>query len=201
MRTLTSIFIILISSSVTRGDHFDMIDANGVASGSVELGNGRLVVFQSAGQRTYFGREPRYDSPDRQYVGYFNLELNRVVRFPRSGAGYLQTADLDDVAPRFRNSRYAVRPSAGQPGLIDPLITRGYRGGPYGGYRSRLPQSVLIDSQTIPNPPLPPARVMFGNDGPREVQVGVIDLQNPSGTRSTCLFAMDMETISVVKLA
>lgn len=185
MRPLLVLAISLIGPLTAQGDHFDMIDANGIASGRVELGNGRLVVYQSTGQRTYFGRDQRYDSPDGLYVGYFNIGLNRVVRFPRSGAGYLQTADLDDVAPRFRNSRYAVRPVAGRPGSVDPLVARGFRGDPSGGYRPRLPQSVLIDSQIVPNPPLPPARVMFGNDGPREVQVGVIDQQNPSGTRST----------------
>jgi hypothetical protein len=60
---------------------------------------------------------------------------------------------------------------------FDPYAT-GYRGiGP-------PPQSVRLDSKTIPNPPLAPARVVFRNDGPREVQVAIIDSQNPSGTQS-----------------
>lgn len=46
------------------------------------------------------------------------------------------------------------------------------------------PQSVLIDSVTIPNPPLPPARVKLVNDGRREVQVGISDLQDPTRSRT-----------------
>jgi hypothetical protein len=185
MRPLLSVSVFLIGSLAAHGGHFDMVDATGIASGRIEVGSGRLVVYQASGARTYFSRQPRYDSADGQYVGYFNTDFNRVLRFPRSGSGYLQTADLDDVAPRFRASRFAVQPSgpiAGPVPIVGPSVVRGFRGRPYGGYP---PQSVLIDSQTIPNPPLPPARVTFGNDGPREVQVGIVDLKNPSGTRTT----------------
>ncbi len=189
MRPVLCLAVFLMGSVSIRADQFDLVEASGIASGRVELDRGRLVVYQASGQRTYFSRQPRFDSADGEFVGYFSEQWNRVLRFPRSGSGSLQTADLDDVSPRFRNTSYAVRPRAPivDPTIIrGPPIVRGYRGDPYlGDYLPALPQSVLIESQAIPNPPLPPAQVVFHNDGPRELQVGVVDLQNPSGTRST----------------
>ena len=194
MRFLLCLCVVLTGSASVDADQFDLLESTGIASGRVELERGRLVVYQASGQRTYFSRQSRYDSADRVYVGYFSDDWNRVLRFPRSGSGYIQTADLDDFSPRFRKSRYAVRPRlvGSAPAIITgPSIVRGYRGvpyagGPYGsGYVPVLPQSVLIDSQSIPNAPLPTARVILHNDGPREVQVGVVDLLDPSATRST----------------
>jgi len=194
MRFLLCLCVVLAGSAVVGADQFDLLEATGIASGRVEVERGRLVVYQTSGKRTYFSRQPRYDSSDGDYVGYYSDQWNRVLRFPRSGSGYLQTADLDDFSPRYRQSQYAVRPRLVRSGpsiITGPSIVRGYRGVPYqadhyvGGYVPVLPKSVLIDSQTIPNPPLPPARVILHNDGPRELQVGVIDLLDSSATRST----------------
>jgi hypothetical protein len=194
MRSLLCLTALLAGSASVSADQFDLVEASGIASGRIEVERGRLVVYQASGQRTYFSRQPRYDSAGGEYVGYFSDQWNRVLRFPRSGSGYLQTADLDDFSPRFRNTQFAVRQrvtTVGPAITTGPSIVRGYRGDPYhgdpyrGGYLPALPQSVLIDSQTIPNPPLPPARVVLYNDGPRELQVGVFDLQSKSGIRST----------------
>ncbi len=46
------------------------------------------------------------------------------------------------------------------------------------------PQSVVLDSKTIPNPPLEPVRVTLRNGGPREVQVGLVDLIESGRTKS-----------------
>jgi hypothetical protein len=197
------------SAPPLHAQRFEVVDRSGLVAADIEVASGRLLVYQRSGERIYYSRDVRFDSADRGFVGYLNLALNRVLRFPRSGSGILQTADLDDLIPRFRNTSGVVRAVGGRAGgrplhgeawhgeawhggawhgghtpiipgytpYIDPYVT-GYRGaGPPA-------QSVLIDSQTVPNGPLPPARVVFRNDGPRELQVGVIDLKNPSGTRS-----------------
>ena len=193
MRFLLCLCVVLAGTASVDADQFDLLEATGIASGRVDVERGRLVVYRASGQRTYFSRQPQYDSADGQYVGYFSERWNRVLRFPRSGSGYLQTAELDDFSPRYRRARYAVRPRLARTGtaiVAGPPIVRGYRGTAYqgsfygSGYLPVLPQSVLLDSQTIPNPPLPPARVMLYNDGPRELQVGVVDLLDSSATRS-----------------
>lgn len=193
MRSLLSLLILLMIATVANGFQFDLMEPSGIISGRVEMDRERLVVYQAGGQRTYFSRQPRYDSLDGQWVGYYNLNFNRALRFPRSGSGYMQTADLDDLSPRFRNTQYIVRPSrvaTGPPPMILPPSILGYHGDSYldsalgVGHRRPWPQSMLIDSQTIPNPPLAPARVIFGNDGAREIQVAVFDDKDPGRTRS-----------------
>jgi hypothetical protein len=177
------------------GQRFELVEPSGQVSATADVQRGRLLLYESTSQRVYFSREARYDSADGRYLGYFNFERNRVLRFPRSGTGVMQIADLDDVVPRFRSTLQVVRPVGPATGgaIVGswPSTLPGQIGPPYVGpsiygYRSGPPlaQSILIDSKTIPNPPLPPARVLLHNDGPRELQVGVVDLKNPSGTRS-----------------
>ena len=195
MRSLLCVSMALIFTQTSWGQRFELVEPSGLVSATVEIGRGRLLVYERSGERIYFSREGRYDSADRRFVGYFNFESNRVLRFPSSGRGVLQTADLDDVAPQFQNTIRVARPLGAIPDRNTiagtPPIVSDYTPSPYAdpyasGYRSALPraQSVLIDSETIPNPPLPPVRVVFHNDGPREIQVAVVDLKNPPGTQS-----------------
>lgn len=168
---------------------FELVQPEGVVTGRIEVARGRLVVYELGGQRIFFSRERRYDSPDGLFAGYFQFELNRILRFPRSGRGAMQTADLDDRFPRFRLTRRFVRPISSAiappvlplPGFVDPIY-------PAFPVQSPVlipqPQSLLIDTQSIPNPPLPPARVRLTNGGPRDVQVTLVDLKTPSRNRS-----------------
>ncbi len=184
---------------------FEIVDAAGLVSAHAEIKRGRLVVLDGNGERSDYSREPRYDSADQQYVGYFNANRNRVLRFPRSGSGNLFTADLSEAAPQFRRTVRSVRPARASsiiptdrpvplpigpnfagpnfagPGYVDP----GYVDGDYGnGYGSLLPsrrsiahsQSVLIDSEVVANPPLPPVEVMLFNSGNRDLQVQLVGL-------------------------
>lgn len=201
-----------IGSTTASGQRFEIIEPSGVVTGTINVAPGRIIVYEGTGERILYSRDALYDSSDGRFVGYYNLTLNRVLRFPRSGSGPLQSADLDDRVPRFRETTRIVRPVGnftpirpggvlGRPGSgfgrpwlggLDWSITGGYGptqypSGPYAAAyppRARPTQSVLIDSQTIPNPQLPPARVVLRNDGPREVQVGIVDLQNPGKDRS-----------------
>jgi len=210
MRSLMCLSIVLLLTHTSWGQQFELVEPTGLVSATVEVGRGRLIVYERGGERIYFSREARYDSADRRFVGYFNFELNRVLRFPRSGSGVLQTADLDDVAPQFRNTIRIARPLGTAPNSraiagvppIFPDDTQSPYADPYAsGYRSVVPraQSVLIDSETIPNPPLPPALVVFRNDGPREIQVAVVDTKNPRGTRSMRIRPADATEIQLAR--
>ncbi|MGI9469919.1 MAG: hypothetical protein ACR2NZ_00205 [Rubripirellula sp.] len=198
MKIATSLTLWMLLVAFAYGQQeFELIEPTGQVSATAELQRGRLLVYGQNGQRLYFSRDAQYDSTDGQFAGYFSVEINRALRFPRSGSGVMQTASLNDPRPRFRNSRRIVR-AIGRHGaiaaplpIVPPPIIAGRVTTPYGdpfayGYPVPVPlaQSVLIDSSIVPNPPLPPARVELRNDGPREVQVGVMDLQNPSGNQS-----------------
>jgi hypothetical protein len=201
---------LLSGSSALGQQQFELVERSGLVSGVIEVAPGRLLVHERTGERILYSRDPSYDSGDRRFAGYFNATLQRVLRFPRSGSGVLQVADLDDLEPRYlTTTRVVRRVGSGPPGgawqgglghaahlplvpgypvnVIPPIDTPYPPAFPYPpGFpaTSPLPQSVLIDSTTIPNPPLPPALVQFRNDGPRDLQVAIIDSQNPSGSRT-----------------
>lgn len=221
-----SVLVLVVLTDNAWAQRFDVVEPSGRVSGTIELSSGRLLFFDESGSRSYFSRERRYDSSDGRFVGYFNFDRNHVLRFPRSCDGSMQTADLDDPYPRFRNTISRVRRAGGvrggyaganfgSPGYVVPSYGRGF--GPsypdtnigYGpspgysrpysaGYRSPpRAQSVLIDSEVIPNPPLPPARIVLRNDGPREVQVAVVDLASSSAPSSLRLQPRQTREISL----
>jgi hypothetical protein len=195
---------VLMATTAT-GQRFELVEPGGQVTATIDVSRGRLTVNERTGERVVYGRERRYDSDDDQYAGFVSVELNRVLRFPRSGEGRLQAADLDEAVPRFRYSRRRVRrpvahaggppaswppPVAGPPGFPMPVIPvdpffqppPAFPNAYYGGFR--YPQSVLIDSRIVPNPPLPPARVELFNGGRREIEVGLVDLRDAAQTRS-----------------
>ena len=175
---------------------YELVEPTGRVTATAEVLSGRLVVHESNRQRIYFSRESRYDSSDGRLVGYLHQESGRVLRIPRSGAGLMEMASLNDVSPRFIPTRRSIRPRGP---IGSATIANHYRGESYGlspygyddqyssGYRPRKrprqPQSILLDSQTVPNAPLPPATLQLANSGPRELRVTVVDLKNPNGKR------------------
>ncbi len=203
--SIAVVSLLCVSSSFAQT--FQLVEPSGEVAATIQLERNRLIIHQPPGSRQTFHREQRYDSPDGLFLGYFHFEQKSVLRFPRSGQGRMQVASLNDASPRFRYTRRTVRrwiggndyggPVLERPPAFGPLYqwTPDARFTPPGDYsiwplddrysnRFRYPQSVLIDSRIVPNPPLAPARVQLHNGGPREIQVGVIDLKNRSGTRS-----------------
>jgi hypothetical protein len=190
MRMLLCFCLAILLAHEGWGQRYELVEPSGLVSGTVDVQRGRLILYERSGDQVYFNREARYDSADGRLLGYFSFKLNRVLRFPKSGSGRMQTADLGAAAPRYQNSERVVQPAASP---ADPTIAfggdpraRGYIDPYVAGYRGRVPppQSVMIDSQTVANPPLPPARVTFRNDGPRDLRVTLVDLKDSSQTRS-----------------
>lgn len=207
------VVIISLWDSQTLGQapqRFELIEPNGQVTATVQFRHSSLLISESTGQRFLFQREPRYDSIDGGFLSYYNQTLNRVIRLPRSGRGAMQTADFDDLTPRYQVMRRTIRPVVGPPGspgivagggLLGPVLGTGprivpdYGGGgpnalnyPYSAYRNglrrfRQPQSVLLQSKTVPNPPLPPVTIQLASSGSRELRVAVNDLQSPSQTQ------------------
>ena len=190
---------------------YELVEPTGRVTATAESMRGRLVVYESSQQRIYFSRESRYDSSDGRMVGYLHEESGQVLRIPRSGTGSMEMANLNDPTPRFAKTRRSIRPA----GPVAPTtIPNHYRGDSYplnpyeidgryaSGYRSdflprRRPQSVLLDSQSVPNEPLPPATLQLTNSGPRELRVSVVDLENPQGTRQLRLAPRQITKIKV----
>lgn len=210
MRLLLCLSMALSLVPTLWGQRYELVEPSGLVSATVEVGRGRLIVYERSGERIYFSREVRYDSADGRWVGYVNFETNRVLRFPRSGSGVLQLADLDEAAPQFRSTIRFARPLGSatehramtgalpiDSGFTHSSFTNPYRSGDRNVVT--LSQSVLIDSETVANPEIPPVRVVFRNTGPREIQVAVFDLRNPRGKRSMRIKPADAAELQLAR--
>lgn len=211
VRIAFSVFGVVFAATLAVAADFELVEPNGFVAATVDTGPGRMIIYEHTGERLYYSRDASYDSGDGQYVGYFNFDLNRVLRFPRAGSGRMLLADLDDFRPHFAFSRRHVRrigrvgrpvvvvpggfqPGGFQPGGFQPggfvpggfVPVPGFGGGfvaPSLPYMPQ-PQSVVLDSKTIANPPLEPVRVALRNGGPRDVQIGIVDLLQPGRTKT-----------------
>ena len=198
----------LIVTAAAVGQTFEIVEPSGAVSGWLEVDRDAIRYRNAAGERRQYNRNPADDTRDGRFLGYFNFELNRVMRFPRSGVGPLLVADLDDPRPVFQ-------PTSGELNRIGPpAATRRGRhrdapqpllGDPYGewgdpfaewgdavaplprfgfGQLHHPPQSILLDSRTVANAPLPPVAVRLVNTWKRELQVTAIDLADSSKERA-----------------
>lgn len=196
MRTFLGVAIGLVAS-IAIGQNYEFVERTGQATASATIAGGQLTILESTGERVVFRRESRYDSPDGQMLGFYNADLQRVLRFPRSGVGAMHVADLDQPNPRFQQTQRTVRPATGRGfGQADPFgkrleteLTPGYGSGfatvpnaysfPYvTGYRSAYPQSLLIESNIVASPLLQPATLTLANSGRRELLVTITDLKS-----------------------
>jgi len=188
------LLVSLFSVDTTHAQHFDLVEPTGQVTGTAQLGRGWLLIHGQAGQRLFCSRDAQFDSWDGRFVGFFSHATDRVVCFPRSGTGVMQTASLRDPHPRLRHTRRAVRPRRGQVGT--PLLASipmfpWHSIGPYpdpflfgSPVLWRHPQSILLESTFLPNAPLPPAELQLLNDGRRELRVGIQDLENSTASRA-----------------
>ena len=192
---LAGFFLVGDAYSQGRTRQFEMVDQFGTVTAVLDQSEDDLRIRLRSGERRQYNREPRYDSADGMFFGYTNFELNRVLRFPVSGIGVCWVADLDDRFPQFRELPQRSRPIRGGIASATPPWGFGYGYGdtfspmPYSSptYSSRYlprPQSVLLDSKVVANPPLPPVRLRLLNPTKRTLQVAVVDLASPSGNRS-----------------
>ncbi|WP_149752934.1 hypothetical protein [Rubripirellula obstinata] len=175
------------------------------------------MVYQSNGERITYIRDPRYDSRNRRFLGYYNTTLARILRFPASGSGRMQTADLDDPIVAYTTTRRIVRPvrAGGDwlppvipgPVFVPPPILPGYGIDPgpmiYAPntqvFPSVAPQSVVLESKVVPKPDLPPAMVTLRNGGPRELQVTIVDNSEPGRTQSIRLAPNASDTLRLIR--
>ena len=207
------LLITTLTTVPVRGQQtFDLVEPTGEVTATARIQGGQIMVQSRAGQRASFSRDPSFDSLGGEFLGYYSPKMDRALRFPRSGVGVMQTVGLGDPRPRFINTRRVVRLRRGQvvspltfgapiffPGHLFPRHQFHPRQhlhpwqwyGPsfdpfvygYAAWWPR-PQSILVDAVVVPDPPLPPARLKLVNDGRREIQVEIRDLQDSVRTRT-----------------
>ncbi|GAA5509290.1 hypothetical protein Rcae01_04789 [Novipirellula caenicola] len=193
---------------------FEVIQPSGARSTVISLEGDAMVIRDATAGRLVYFRDPRFDSLDGQYAGYFHPELNRVLRFPRSGRGDMWMADLDDLSPHYQVMTGILRPTAAN-APPPPQLNHGFFPGGFGPIPSFAPapfapvapvwgpgfavpigppaisvlppirprpQSVLIDSQVVAGPPLPPVTVGLRNGSPSDLVVTIVNLKDDAKT-------------------
>jgi hypothetical protein len=199
MRWLLLWFAFLVSTSSVLAQSFDLVEPSGVVTGRILVEPTQLIFWDGDGSQLIFVRERRYDTADRQFIGYYNAPLAKVFKFPRSGHGQFIYADLDDFVPADAWSRRVIRPTRshqvwgiggyqppifGGPGLAPTFGGPVFVSPPSIGIAPIPPRSVLLDSQSIPLPDLPPANLQLINSGPREVQVTLTDAKQGGASKT-----------------
>ncbi|TWU23956.1 hypothetical protein Pla52o_18790 [Novipirellula galeiformis] len=191
------LFLILASGLyplTSWGQTFEVIQPSGNRIAVLELSVDSMRIDDRSAGRLLYLRDPRFDSLDGQYAGYFHPDLNRVLRFPRSGHGDIWMADLDDLSPHFRPLLGEVRPLGHTRPHPPPHFNGGYV---YGGFGPvfgppqwgtsfvppRPPQTRIVDSSIVPGPPLAPVTIGLRNGGPSDVVVTIVNLENAALTR------------------
>lgn len=118
MRVLLPIVVLVAGLNLTRAgaQDYQLVEPSGVVSAEVYMRPSEMVVDDANGRQYVFQRDRTFDSFDGQYLGFWLSNVNRVVRFPRSGSGFLMVADLDDAHPRYVHSRRRVRPTGSHSG-------------------------------------------------------------------------------------
>ena len=106
----------------------EMVDAFGNVTGIVDVSRQGISVFENNGGRWFYRRAPRYDLPGGRYLGFYNLELNRAIRFPINGVGLIERADFDSPIPRFVPATVTVRPIGTSP-VFAPYLEVWHVGG------------------------------------------------------------------------
>jgi hypothetical protein len=142
--TLTGIlFCVLIASGLNLATAADleMVDGYGNITGVIDASEQGLWVHEYSGDRFFYRRAPQYDLPGGRYLGFYNYTLNRIIRFPRSGRGLVERADLDTPYPRFVPATVSVRPLGSGPGFAPYLDTwlPGWHGSGFYGPTYGLP--------------------------------------------------------------
>ncbi|MCC9603864.1 hypothetical protein LOC67_25210 [Stieleria sp. JC731] len=199
----------LLPATLVSSQDYALVEPSGVVTSDVYIRGNRLVAVERNGSSYYFRRDRSLDSINGRYVGYWLASMNRIVRFPRSGYGPMQVADLDDAFPQFVFSRRQLRPHRGgaparplydpyhafyAPGYFGPwgypsygyinsgLSLNVYPGSGFGfpGYHH---QSTVVRSTVVPRAPLPPVTLNLVNTAQREVRVTISDRGSSSAAK------------------
>ena len=131
MRWMVLVIVGGLFPSLCRSQTYEVIQPSGERTAIIEVQPDSMRIRDRTAGRLLYVRDLRFDSLDGRYAGYFHPDLNRVLRFPRSGFGDMWMADLDDLSPHFQPMTGTLRPLASN--ANHPLnLNHGYFPGGFG---------------------------------------------------------------------
>ena len=107
---------------------FELVVPAEAAKSAAELTDTALVITDAQNQVFRYARAPQHDSPDGSFLGFANLELNQVIRWPANGRGLMLIGEPQAGQILFRESRMRVQrvgspatPSSQRTGIGSPI--------------------------------------------------------------------------------
>ncbi len=116
-KAIVALVFCCLGASPSPAADLEMVDAFGNVTGVIDASRKGLLVIENSGTQLFYRRARQYDLPDGRYLGFYNQTLNRIIRFPRSGHGPVERADLDTIYPQFVPASVSVRPIGSGPGF------------------------------------------------------------------------------------
>lgn len=105
----------LLTSWVQGQQVFELTAPQLGARSEAVLSAERLQVTSSTGSVSLYLREPRFDSNDGAWLGYYDRNANQVLRWPANNSGNMQIGSVRGTSVEYRLSQMAVRPLGRQP--------------------------------------------------------------------------------------
>lgn len=188
-RMATLIFLVqTISASAfcqTGPRYFELVVPNQDGQSRVTLTDQALTIESADGESTQYQREPRYDSRDRSWRGFYSSAARQVIRWPMSDSGNLQVGTAAGGRVTYRNSLMQIRPSrsqsAGEVGAADARRSSAAAGGIFPFYNLPHEQPEILPMTTGDNQSARLSRKLleiFGgseSNGPSASQLASID--------------------------
>jgi hypothetical protein len=78
-------------------------------SSIASLRDTELTIRDSSGKQTNYQRNPRYDTPDQQWIAFSSREAQQVIRWPRSNTGSMQIGTLQQGQIQFTPSKMLIQ--------------------------------------------------------------------------------------------
>lgn len=107
---MKTIFLLLISIATSQllvaQDRYRLVTPN--SSADAVLTQDALIVTDATGQTTYL-RDPRFDSPDRQWAAFYSRTAAQIIRWPVSNSGNMQIGLIQGGAVEYRYSQMSIQ--------------------------------------------------------------------------------------------
>ena len=125
--------------------HFELNARKRGIKASAVLTTRLLQVVDSSGQVTNYVRTSRYDSDDRQWLGFYSQDINQVIRWPIGNNGRFKIGTPSGNSVTYRLSEMEILSTASTPApssIMEPI------GGQAGQRSSLRPELPLLTPQT-----------------------------------------------------
>lgn len=104
-----ALMAIVLSSASASSQDFELNAPELGVRSAARLTETQLQIMSAEGARTDYTRDTRFDSPDKQWLGFYSHAANQVLRWPASHQGHMQIGRPVAGGIEYRPSQMAIR--------------------------------------------------------------------------------------------